>query len=91
MFNTLGAACYRSGDWNSARVALEKSMELRGGGDSYDWFLLAMAHWHLGNKEDALRWHHQAVEWMETHELPEEALRRFRAEAGVLLGVKTKN
>jgi serine/threonine-protein kinase len=91
MFNTLGAACYRSGDWNSARVALEKSMELRGGGDSYDWFLLAMAHWHLGNKEDALRWHHQAVEWMETHELPEEDLRRFRAEAGVLLGVKTKN
>jgi hypothetical protein len=30
---------------------LEKSMELRNGGDSFDWFFLAMANWQLGERE----------------------------------------
>jgi tetratricopeptide (TPR) repeat protein len=53
--NTLGAAQYRAGDWKEAIAALEKSMQLRQGGDSFDWFLLAMAHWQLGDKEKARR------------------------------------
>src|SRR5262249_2650804 len=44
-WNTLGAAQYRAGKSQEALTALEKSMELCRGGDSFDWFLVAMAHW----------------------------------------------
>jgi tetratricopeptide (TPR) repeat protein len=63
-WNTLGIAYYRSGDWNAAVQALEKSMELRKGGDCYDWFFLAMACWRLDHKEEARKWYKQAVSWM---------------------------
>jgi predicted Zn-dependent protease len=42
-WNTLGAAQCRAGDWAAAHAALERSVELRSGGDSFDWFFLAMA------------------------------------------------
>src|SRR5262249_36599162 len=45
--NTLGVARYRAGCWKEAVATLEKSMELRQGGDGDDWFFLAMAHWRL--------------------------------------------
>ena len=40
-------------------TALHKSMELRKGGDSLDWFFLAMAHWQLGDKDEARKWYDQ--------------------------------
>jgi Flp pilus assembly protein TadD len=90
-WNTLGAALYRAEDWKGAIAALEKSMELRKGGDSFDWFFLGMAHWQLGKKEQARKWYGQGVQWMEKNQ-PNEAwnqeLRRFRAEAAELLGIK---
>src|SRR5262249_11242798 len=45
IWNTLGAAHYRAGDWKASVGALHQSMDLGGGGDSFDWFFLAMAHW----------------------------------------------
>ena len=60
-WNTLGVAHYRAGDWKAAVAALEKSEELRNGGDSFDWFFLAMAHWQLGEKDEARKWYDQAV------------------------------
>ncbi len=86
--NTLGAAHYRAGDWKAAIAALEKSMELRKGGDSNDWFLLAMTHWQLGEKDKARDWYDRAVQWMDKNQPTDEDLRRFRAEAAELLGVK---
>jgi serine/threonine protein kinase/TPR repeat protein len=86
-WNTLGLAYCRAGDWYGALAALEKSMELRDGGDSFDWFFLAMAHHQLGHKEEARKWNEQAVEWMERNAPGHEELRRFRAEAAELLGV----
>jgi tetratricopeptide (TPR) repeat protein len=83
--NTLGAAYYRAGDWKSAVAALEKSMELRAGGDAFDWFFLSMAHWQLGNRDEARRRYDQAVTWMEKHQPKNEELLRFRAEAEELL------
>jgi eukaryotic-like serine/threonine-protein kinase len=47
LWNTLGVARYRAGEWQSAIDAIKKSTELRSGGDSFDWFCLAMAHWQL--------------------------------------------
>jgi tetratricopeptide (TPR) repeat protein len=74
---------------------LEKSMELGQGGDSFDWFFLAMAHWQLGNKDEARRWYEKAVEWMDKNQQIlerlkpwDEELGRCRAEAQELLNVK---
>jgi WD40 repeat protein/Tfp pilus assembly protein PilF len=83
--NTLGVAHYRSGDWNSAIAAHEKSMELRKGGDSFDWFFLAMARWRLGEKDKAREWYDRAVEWMDKNQPTNEELRRFRVEAEELM------
>jgi len=89
-WNTLGVAHYRAGDWKAAIAALTKSMDARKGGDSFDWFFLAMAHWQQGDQEKARTWYDRAVGWMDKNQPKNEELRRFRAEAGELLGVKEK-
>ena len=61
--------------------SLDRSMKGRKGGDSNDWFFLAMAEWRLGNKETARDWFRKAVEWMEKHGPQNKELARFRAEA----------
>ena len=90
-WNTLGVAHYRGGDGKAAVAALERSMGLRKGGDSFDWFFLAMAHWQLGDKGQARKWYDQAVAWMEKNQPNHGELRRFRAEAAVLLGITEKH
>jgi uncharacterized protein HemY len=87
IWNTLGVAHYRAGDWKSAISALDKSMALRNGGDSFDWFFLTMAHWQLGEKDEARKWYDKAVEWTDKNQPDNEELRRFRAEAAELLGI----
>ena len=81
-------AHYRYGEWKPAIQALRKSMDLRKGGDSSDWFFLAMAHWRLGEKDQARQWYDRAVEWMEKNRAKDEELRGFRAEAAEQLGIK---
>jgi Tfp pilus assembly protein PilF len=88
--NTLGVAHYRAGSWKEAVAGLGKSMELRKGGDAYDWFFLAMAHWQLSNKADARTWYDKAVEWMEKNQPKDGELRRFRAEAEELMKIERK-
>ena len=87
-WNTLGVAHYRAGQWKASIDALKKSIDLRKGGDSFDWFFLAMAHWKLGDKEEARQQYDQAVHWMEKNQPQNEELRRFRIEAAELLQVK---
>jgi len=89
-WNTLGAAHYGASDWQAAVNTLNKSMELRKGGDSNDWFFLAMAHWQLRNKDEARKWYDQAVQWMDKNDPKNEELRRFRAEAAELLEIEIK-
>jgi tetratricopeptide (TPR) repeat protein/serine/threonine protein kinase len=86
--NTLGVARYRAGDWIGAIAALKKSMELGKGGNSVDWFFLAMAYGRLGEKGKAREWYDRAVQWMDKNAPTDDELRRFRAEAAKLLGVK---
>jgi serine/threonine protein kinase/tetratricopeptide (TPR) repeat protein len=92
IWNTLGVAQYRAGNWEDAVAALEKSMQLSNGGDSSDWFFLAMAHWHLGEKEQARKRYEQGIQGMEkeTDDELRRELRYFCAEATELLGVKEK-
>jgi WD40 repeat protein/tetratricopeptide (TPR) repeat protein len=85
-WHTLGVAHYRAQEWKDAARALEKSMDLRGGGDSSDWFFLAMTRWQLGEKELARKWYDAAALWTAKHRAEDEALRRIALEAAQLLG-----
>ncbi len=94
-WNTQGVAHYRAGDWKAARAALEKSMNLRAGGDAFDFLFLAMAHRKLGNQDEARKCYDQAVRWLEENHKtlkqdPQyaEELRRFRSEAEEVLELK---
>ena len=85
------------GDWRAAVAALDKSRELRLGGDPVDWLFLAMAHRKLGNHDEASKAYHQALECLEKNQeklekdkgLAQE-LRPFRAEAEEVLELKKK-
>jgi tetratricopeptide (TPR) repeat protein len=88
-WNTLGVAQYRAGDWNGAIAALEKSVALQGY-NSYVGFFLAMARWQRGERDAARRLYDQTVEWMKTAKPNDKELRRFRAEAAVLLQVEER-
>jgi tetratricopeptide (TPR) repeat protein len=90
-WNTLGLAQYRTGNWNEAISSLQKYRELRTG--DAEWnnpFFLAMAHWRLGNKDEARRWYDIAVKWMHRPARKTEPLLRFQNEAAELLGVNVK-
>ncbi|MBI1913560.1 MAG: tetratricopeptide repeat protein [Planctomycetes bacterium] len=88
IWNTLGVCYYRSGKFKASIEALEKSMNLRKGGDSFDWFFLAMACWQLGRKEEGRQWYDKGVVWMDKNQPRNDQLRRFRAEAAEVLGIQ---
>jgi serine/threonine protein kinase len=85
--NTLGVACYRDGQFERAILILRDSVNVREGGDAFDWFFLAMANWRLANQDVARTWFDKAVAWMDQNAPDNEELIRFRAEAEELLGV----
>src|SRR5262249_31451474 len=96
---TLGVAHYRNGDWKASIEALTQWLQrrkgsdssvslFREGSDSSSGFFLAMAYWQLGEKKDARAWYDKAVQWMDKNNPKDEELRRFRAEASALLGIK---
>jgi serine/threonine protein kinase len=87
-WNTLGVALYRSGDFPAAKQALERSMELGGGGDGRDWFFLAMACWRLSEKPEARRWYDKAVAWLNQQPAKEEDVLRYQAEAESMISSK---
>jgi Tetratricopeptide repeat/WD domain, G-beta repeat len=90
-WNTLGVAHYRAGDWKAAVAELTRSNELLGGEElSFNAFFLAMAHWQLGQQDEARKWYDRAVPWMEKHKPRDEELGRFRTEAAELLGINEK-
>jgi tetratricopeptide (TPR) repeat protein len=83
---TLGLAQYRAGQPRDAIASLHKSMDLMSGGNSRQWFFLGMAHWQIGEKDEARKWYDRAAQWMEKNRRRDDELRRFRAEAEVLMG-----
>jgi len=83
--NTLGVAYYRNGGDTAAIAALETAMSMQAGGDSFDWFFLAMAHRRLGDRDKARKWFDRAVQWMDRHKPHDDELCRFRAEAEAML------
>jgi WD40 repeat protein len=95
-WNTLGVAHYRARHWKPALLALNKSMDLMNGElESFNTFFLAMTYWRLGDEEKARELYDQAVRWIEKNQSVlekqpsnQKELRRFRAEAADLLGLK---
>ncbi|HMC10566.1 MAG TPA: serine/threonine-protein kinase, partial [Pirellulaceae bacterium] len=54
-----GIAHYVLNDWDSAIDAFQSSMKLRkrAGGDSHEYFYLAMTYWQKGQMDDSRRWY----------------------------------
>jgi tetratricopeptide (TPR) repeat protein len=86
-WNTLGAACYRNGNWAEADRAFSQSMQLRRGGDSFDWFFLGLVQLKLGHKDEGLRWYDKAVEWYHRFQPGNQELYRFQVETAQALGL----
>ena len=63
-WNTFGAAHFRAGNWDQCMTALEKSMQLRQGGDGFDWMFLAMAYHQVGKADEAKKWLDKALDWI---------------------------
>jgi tetratricopeptide (TPR) repeat protein len=84
-WNTLGVADYRVANWPSAITALEKSCALRKGGDSFDFFFLAMAYWQLGDKDQARLWHQKAIDALPKNGPINQELALFQQEAAALI------
>ena len=81
----LGVAQYRSGQPSAATESLRKALELTDGGEPEQWFFLALAYWQNQNHQQAWEWYSKATAWIEKHHPANEALDRFRAEAGAVL------
>ncbi len=96
-WNTLGAAEYHAGNYRDSIKAFEKSTQLSADqpenarNTSFDAFFLAMAHWQLGEKDEARKWYDQAVAWMEKNRPKDAELLRFHQEAAELLGIGDTN
>src|SRR5262249_24166870 len=87
----------RAGDWKAAVAALDKSVELRQGGDAMDRLFLAMAHRKLGDPDEARKAYDLALQWLEKNKEPLEKdkgraaePRLLRAEAEQVLELKQK-
>ena len=66
VLNTLGAACYRAGQFEAASGRLTQSIELSNeGGSAWDWLFLAMAKQKLGQTNEAKEWFAKVVEWID--------------------------
>jgi serine/threonine protein kinase/Flp pilus assembly protein TadD len=89
--NTLGVARYCAGDFQQAVNDLEKSMSLRNGVESDDFFFMAMAEWQLGRRTEAKTWYDKAVAWMDKNQPTDPELAHFRAEAAELLRIPPPN
>jgi serine/threonine protein kinase/Tfp pilus assembly protein PilF len=92
-WQVFGWALYRTGDWKASIDALEKSMALQQrppGGDSWQWFFLAMAHWRDGNYDQARVWYERAVKWLVENAPHNAEGKRLQAEAAALLEMKSQ-
>jgi serine/threonine protein kinase/Flp pilus assembly protein TadD len=94
IWDTLGVACYRNGDWSQAATALERCLALPpnrttiGNNKAATYFYLAMAYARLGQADKARSSYDKAADSMEKNAPLFEGLRRLRAEAAGVLSIK---
>ena len=95
-WNNLGVAQYRAGNWEKAVECLKKADSMIEGGDRDHRFFLVMAHWQLGNREQSRHYYSQAIAGLppdleKRTDTRADELRRFRAEAEALMGLKSED
>jgi tetratricopeptide (TPR) repeat protein len=72
-WQTLGIAHYRNGQWSESMEAMNRSIaECPTTGTCGHFAFLAMAHWQLGQQDDARKWYDQAIAWTNDCSSPEE-------------------
>ena len=81
--HTLGVVLYRNGKWREAIAELQRAIIL-GVDQPCSWLFLAMAHWQLGEHDEAEHWFQIADQWRSRHATSLEE-RRFYDEATELL------
>jgi tetratricopeptide (TPR) repeat protein/tRNA A-37 threonylcarbamoyl transferase component Bud32 len=86
-WSNLGVALLRAGDYKSAIEALEKVEEMTKGNTRRSGFVLAMAYWHLDERQKSRQVYEQAARRMDENQQDDEDQRRFRTEAAQLLGI----
>jgi serine/threonine protein kinase/tetratricopeptide (TPR) repeat protein len=90
-YANLGAAYYCAGDFQAVVQAMEKTPAILQNCGSAALFVLAMAHWHLGEKALARTQYDQAVARLEKYELRFPDSLRLRDEARNVLGISEPN
>jgi hypothetical protein len=80
-WNTLGVARFRSGDLIGSRDAFDRSIAIRKGGDSFDWFFLAILDARAGQSQTARGWYDRAESWFHTNRPADGELRLIQLEA----------
>jgi Flp pilus assembly protein TadD len=86
VWNTLGVAHYRAGDWDACIAALDRATSLNREEEGSDWLFLAMAHWQRGDRKRARVSYEKATKCLAQAPSLDEEMRRFQAEAALLLG-----
>jgi tetratricopeptide (TPR) repeat protein len=84
--NTLVVAQSRVGNWAESLEAGKRLMVLASGSDANDGFVIAMAHWQIGEKDEARKWFDKSVKWTKEKDPRNAGLRQFWTEAAELLG-----
>jgi tetratricopeptide (TPR) repeat protein len=74
-----GLGWFHTANWNDAIMFLKRSADSRSSGQAYDWFYLAMAYHHQGNRDEAKTWFDRAAAALGNGAPPE--LIELRAEA----------
>jgi tetratricopeptide (TPR) repeat protein len=93
IWQALGMAYYRAGEWTNAVAALDRAMALRGGGDAPDQFFMAMAQWRLSHCDQARSRYNRAIQQLEGRtsrpglSTGDPEIDNLRAEAADLLGL----
>ncbi|MGO9468007.1 MAG: tetratricopeptide repeat protein [Isosphaeraceae bacterium] len=83
----LALAEYGVGHWTESLAAAERSMALKRGGNARDWFILALARWQTGEKDQARIWFEKAAAWTNEKSPKDPELRRLWSEAAQLLAL----
>jgi tetratricopeptide (TPR) repeat protein len=87
VWGILALAQMRSGKLQEASESVQQSMELSSGGNSLQWYGMAMLKWQQDEKLKAKEWYDRAVEWMDNKAPNDLEMRGLRDEAARLLGI----
>ena len=85
----LALAYLRLGRWQDCLSTAERLHAMIPVDASRGGFIFAMAHWHLGHREEAEKWYRYGARWQQGFKSHDRTQLRWRAEAEKLMGLST--